>query len=185
MLGVYAVLYLVGSLWFAVDLVFVERSLGMPKESVRLLWTASGAGGLAGSAFVAAASRRVSPGTLLLTGLGVRSMAIVWYAVTTDYVRALAAALFAGLGGALLSVAVGRVLVARTSPGSVGRVTALFDTIGQLASVLALLAVSARVTVVTPAQTLLISGLVLSMVSVGAALRMMHSGAQAASRTDE
>jgi MFS family permease len=185
LLVIYAVVYLVGSLWFAVDMFFVQQTLGMPKESVGLLWTASGAGGLAGSAVVVAVGRRVRQRTVLLAGLGMRSVAVVWYASMTSYVWALTAAALAGLGGALISVAVGSIMVAHAPQRSVGRVTALFDTAGQLSGVLALLAVSTVVHVVTPAETLLICGLALSLAWGGATLQFRLRDVPPANPSDE
>src|ERR1051326_3628966 len=43
---------LVSHLWYSVDVFFVQSSLKLPKESVGLFWTFSGAGGLLGSLLV-------------------------------------------------------------------------------------------------------------------------------------
>ena len=43
-----SVVYLVGVVWFSVDVFFVQAALDASKESVGALWAASGAGGLLG-----------------------------------------------------------------------------------------------------------------------------------------
>ncbi len=172
LLLVTAVVHLVGNLWFAVDVFFVERSLGMPKESVGPLWTASGAGGLLGSAFVAAWSRRVRQRWILVAGLGMKAAAVIWYASSASYAWAMPAAFTSGLGGALVAVALGSLALAWTPPPALGRITALFDAVGQFMAVAAIAAVTLLNTLLTPAQLLLICGVMICGVCVGSALRL-------------
>lgn len=175
LLMVYAVLYLVGTVWFAVDVFFVQRSLGAPKESVGLLWTTHGAGSLIGGWILASLAGRLPQRRVLAVGLGWRGASMLWYAMTTSYEWALAAAFSAGVGDILISVALGSMIIARAPKGALGLVSALVETAGQLSGVAALLAVGLLQALLTPAQMLLISGLALSLIGIVAARRLEHS----------
>jgi len=129
-----SVVYLVGVVWFSVDVFFVEAALGAPKESVGALWAASGAGGLLGGLVVLVAERRSSWKAVLPIGLAVKGTAMVWYALSTDYASALTAACASGLGGSLVAVAVGSAMMLRSPPAVLGRVSALFEVAGQLSA---------------------------------------------------
>ncbi len=168
-LAVNMLVSVVGYIWFAVDIFFVEASLGAPRESVGFLWTASGAGGLVGGLAVVAAAARVRQSRLLLAGLGVKGAALVWYSLMTSYAWALPAAFASGFGGALLSVAIGGILMQRTPQSVLGRVTALFETLAQLASIVAILAVAVTEDVLAPSQMLLGCGLAVCTVFVALA----------------
>ncbi len=176
-LAVNVVVSVVGYVWFAVDIFFVEGSLGAPRESVGFLWTASGAGGLVGGLAVVAAAARLGQSRLLLAGLGAKGSALVWYSLMTSYAWALPAAFASGFGGALLSVAMGGILMQRTPQSALGRVTALFETSAQVASIVGILAVGVLEDVLAPWQMLLASGLTVCAAFVGAALRLARHGA--------
>jgi len=132
LLVVSVVMSLVGYLWFAVDLFFVQRSLHVPSNRVGFLWTAAGVGGLIGSAGVALAGGRVPQRRVLVCGLGLRGAALLWYATTTQYTLAVPAACAAGLGDALVLVALGSLTLRWTPQAAVGRTTALIESVGQL-----------------------------------------------------
>lgn len=169
--GVVAV---VGYLWFAVDVFFVQQALGAPKGSVGALWAASGVGGVLGGLAAAVIAKRLPPRRLLPIGIGIHGLALVWYALTTRFVVAVPAAFAAGLGGALIAVAFGSLLMERTPPALLGRVTALVDASGQGAAVIAILALDALQGALSPAQTLLLCGLSLCATGVAVALRFAH-----------
>lgn len=169
LLIVAGVVHLIGNLWFAVDVFFVERSLGAPKESVGLLWTASGAGGLVGSALVVGWARHIRQSRILLAGLGLQGAALLWYASMTTYAWAVPAAFTSGAGGAAIAIASGSLLLRWAPPRATGRVTALFETTGQLLTVVAIAAVGLLDRVLTPAQVLLTCGLALCVVGAVAA----------------
>jgi len=163
--------YLVGVVWFSVDVFFVEESLGAPKESVGLLWAASGVGGLLGGLVAIAAGRELPPKRMLPLGLAVKGVAVTWYALSTDYGWALAAACVSGLGGSLVSVAVGAVMMLRTPPAVLGRVSALFEASGQLSALVALLLLGLQQDLLSPARILLICGFLVLASFFGTALR--------------
>lgn len=165
--------YAVGVVWFSVDIFFVDRSLGMPKESVGLLWTASGVGGLLGGLVAVAAERNLPPMRMLATGLVVQGAAVTWYALSTDYARALAAAGVSGFGGSLVSVAVGTAMMLRSPPVVLGRVTALFEASGQLSALIALFLLGLQQDPLSPAHTVLICGLLLLASFLGIATRLV------------
>lgn len=167
-----SVLSLVGSLWYAVDVFFVQQSLGAQKASVGLLWAASGIGGLLGGALLAALARRARQEWLFLWGLLLRGSSLLCYALMSSYAYALPAALFAGLGEALALIALGSLVMERTAPTLLGRVTALFDTASQLTTLLALLAVGALSAWLSPWQILLLCGFAVILVSPGSFLRL-------------
>ncbi|HEU5199886.1 MAG TPA: MFS transporter [Ktedonobacterales bacterium] len=166
-----SVLSLVGSLWYAVDVFFVRQSLGAPKASVGLLWAASGIGGLLGGALalLAAPERQER---LFLCGLFLRGSSLLCYALLSSYVAALPAAVFAGLGEALASIALGSMVIERTAHTFLGRVTALFDMASQLTTLIALLAVGALSAWLSPWQILLLCGFAIILVSFGSLLRL-------------
>ena len=165
-----SVAYLVGHVWFSVDVFFVEDSLGAPKESVGALWAASGAGGLLGALVALAAEKRSSWEVVLPVGLAVDGAAMVWYALSTDYAWAMAAACVCGLGGSLVAVALGSAMMLRSPPAALGRVSALFEAAGQLSALVALLAVGLVQALVSPSGILLACGLLVSVSSLGATL---------------
>ena len=158
-LAVNMLVSVVGYVWFAVDIFFVEGSLGVPRESVGFLWTASGAGGLVGGLAIVAAAARPRQSWLLLAGLGVNGGALVWYSLMTSYAWALPAAFASGFGGALLSVAIGGILLQHAPQSALGRVTALFETSAQVVSIVAILALALLEDVLAPSQMLLGCGL--------------------------
>ncbi len=162
--------------WFAIDIFFVEVSLRAPRESVGFLWTASGAGGLVGGLVVVAVAARLRQSRLLLAGLGVKGGALVWYSLMNSYAWALPAAFASGFGGALLSVAMGGMLMERAPQAVLGRVTALFETSAQAASIVAILSVGVLEDVLAPWQMLLASALAVSAAFVGVALRLARHG---------
>jgi hypothetical protein len=166
---------LVGYVWFAVDVFFVQRSLHMPVERVGFLWTASGVGGLMGSAGAAFVGGRVSQRGLLVLGLGSRGLALLWYANMTRYVAALPAAWLAGLGDALVLVALGSLTLQWAPSALVGRTTALIETAGQLGAVAALIAIALWQAALTPAQALQVCSVVLLAVCVTARLLLSQS----------
>ncbi|HEX4206308.1 MAG TPA: MFS transporter [Ktedonobacteraceae bacterium] len=168
-----SVVSLVGSLWYTVDIFFVEQSLNMSKESVGLLWTASGIGGLVGSLLVVMSGKKVRQVALLLVGLFVRGGSLIWYATSTGYTWAIPAAFFAGVGDALVLVTLGSLVMEHAKLNILGRVTALFDTMGQLSSLLVLATVGILSTRFTPTQMLLICGLLICIVGIGAGLRLI------------
>jgi MFS family permease len=170
-LVIQAVVSVAGSVWFAVDIFFVQQALDMPAESVGVLWAASGAGGLGGSLLIVLTARRLSQRRWLVTGLGVKGGALVWYALTTSYGWALPAAFISGVGGALIAVALGGIVMERAPRPALGRVTALVETAGQGASVAALLLVGLLAGAMTPAHLLLLCGLAIGVAGVGVALQ--------------
>ncbi len=163
--------YLVGHVWFSVDVFFVEASLGAPKESVGALWAASGAGGLLGGLVALAAERRWSWKAVLPAGLAVDGAATVWYALSGDYAWAMAAACASGLGGSLVAVAVGSAMMLRSPPAVLGRVSALFEAAGQLAALVALLLLGLVGGLASPSRILLACGLLILVSCFGTALR--------------
>lgn len=167
-----SVLSLVGSLWYAVDVFFVQQSLGAPKASVGLLWAASGIGALLGGALMIALARQTRQEWLFLCGLFLRGGSLLCYALMSSYVYALPVALSAGLGEAFVSIALGSLVMERTPPILLGRVTALFDTASQLTTLLALLAVGALSVWLSPWQILLLCGFAVILVSLGSFLRL-------------
>ncbi len=172
-------LSLVGNLWFAVDLFFVQRSLHAPADQVGFLWTAAGIGGLLGSAGLAAAGARYSPRLVLLCGLGLRGLAILWYAGTTRYAAALPAAGAAGLAEALALVTMGSLTLRWAPAQAVGRVSALLESAGQVGALVALVVIARLQDVLAPAQILTSCGAAL-VVATGATwllLRERHGDA--------
>ncbi|MDP9474226.1 MAG: MFS transporter [Actinomycetota bacterium] len=166
-----SVVYLVGHVWFSVDVFFVEDSLGAPKESVGALWAASGAGGLLGGLVALAAERSWSWKAVLPAGLAVDGAATVWYALSGDYAWAMAAACASGLGGSLVAVAVGSAMMLRSPPAVLGRVSALFEAAGQLAALVALLLLGLLGGLASPSRILLACGLLVLVCCLGTALR--------------
>lgn len=169
---VQCVLAVVGSLWYAVDVFFVEHSLGLPAASVGLLWTLSGCGGLLGGVLVVVAAKRARQEFLLLFGLFLRGGSLFWYALMTSCAWALPAAALAGMGEAFVSVALASLLMERTNSRFLGRVTALFDTTSQLATLLALLAVGVLSQWLSPWQLLVLCSLFVLLASLSAFLRL-------------
>lgn len=167
-----AVVALVGNLWFALDLFFVARSLHLPKEAVGVLWAASGLGGLIGSTVLAIRAERLQQRWVLVWGLGIRAVALVGYAATTNLVWALPAAFCAGLGDGLLLVAMGSLTLRWTPASALGRVTALLETTGQAASLGALALLGALQARLTPAQILTLCGLGLILTCLTVWLRL-------------
>ncbi len=163
--------YLAGVVWFSVDVFFVEESLGAPKESVGLLWAASGAGGLLGGLVAVAAGRSLPPRRMLPLGLAVKGVAVTWYALSSNYGWALAAACVSGFGGSLVSVAVGAVMMLRSPPAVLGRVSALFEASGQLSALVALLLLGLQQDLLSPARILLICGFLVLASFFGTTLR--------------
>lgn len=161
---------LVGHLWYSVDVFFVQSSLKAPKESVGLLWTISGAGGLVGSLLVLLMGNRRRQEAVLLTGLFLRGICLIWYATMTSYAWAVPAAFFAGLGDDFIVVALGSLVMERTKPGMLGRVTAFFDTASALTTLLALITVRLLQTWLYPWQLLLLCGLAICTVCMSTAL---------------
>ncbi|MDQ2902237.1 MAG: MFS transporter [Chloroflexota bacterium] len=161
---------LVGHLWYSVDVFFVQSSLKAPKESVGLLWTISGAGGLVGSLLVLLRGKKHRPEVVLLTGLFFRGTSLIWYATMTSYAWAVPAAFLAGLGDDFVIVALGSLVMERTKPGMLGRVTAFFDTASALTTLLALVTVRLLQTWLSPGSLLLFCGLAVCMVGMSTAL---------------
>ena len=83
---------------------------------------------------------------------------MVWYALSTDYASATAAACVSGLGGSLVAVAVGSAMMLRSPPAALGRVSALFEAAGQLAALGALLLLGLAQDLVSPSRILLVCG---------------------------
>jgi MFS family permease len=163
---------LVGHLWYAVDVFFVQSSLGAPKASVGLLWAMSGSGGLVGSLLILLLGKKRRQETILLTGLLLRGTSLVWYATMTRYAWAVPAAFLAGLGDDCIMVALGSLVMERTKPGMLGRVTAFFEAANAVTTLLALIAVGFLQTWLSPGSLLLLCGLVICLVCVGAAPRL-------------
>ena len=180
LLLVTGVVHLVGNLWFAVDVFFVEQALGAPKEGVGLLWTASGAGGLVGSTLIAAWAGRIWQPQLLLAGLGLKGAALLWYAASTEYAWAVPATFLSGLGGAAIAVAAASLLLRWTPAAAVGRVTALFETANHLLTLAALAAVGLLAARLSPAQVLLLCGTAVCAAGIAVAGRL-----KALARDDE
>lgn len=160
----------VGYLWYSIDVFFVQSSLHVPKESVGLLWTISGAGGFVGSLLVLLMGKRVRQETVLLTGLFLRGTSLIWYATMTSYAWAMPAAFLAGLGDNCIIVALFSLLMERTKSGMQGRVTALQDTASALTTGLSLVVVGLLKNSVSPWQFLLFCGLLLCLAGMSAAL---------------
>ena len=163
--------YAVGVVWFSVDVFFVESSLGAPKESVGALWAASGAGGLLGGLAAVAAEGRLGWKGMLPLGLAVEGAAVVWYALSTDYAWAMAAACVSGFGGSLVAVAVGGAVMLRSPPLALGRVSALFEVAGQFSSLVALLLLGLAHDLVPPSGVILACGVLVLLACLGTALR--------------
>ena len=119
---------LVSHLWYSVDVFFVQSSLHAPKESVGLLWTISGVGGLVGSLLILSLGNRHRLEAILLTGLFLRGTSLIWYALMTSYTWAVPAAFLAGLGDNCISVVLFSLLMEQTKHGMLGRVTAFQET---------------------------------------------------------
>jgi predicted MFS family arabinose efflux permease len=166
---------LVGHLWYSIDVFFVQSSLGASKESVGLLWTISGAGGLVGSLLVLLMGNRRNSEATLLTGLFLRGASLIWYATMTKYAWAMPAAFLAGLGDTCIMVALGSLVIERTKPGMLGRVTACQDTANALTTGLALVMVDLLNTWLKPAPLLLLCGLALCLVGTSAAFGLRDS----------
>lgn len=160
---------LVGHLWYSVDVFFVQSSLKVPKESVGLFWTISGAGELLGSLLVLLLFKRLRSETVLLTGLFLRGASLIWYAMMTSSAWAVPAAFLAGLGDDFILVALFSLMMQRTRPEVLGRVTAFSDTASALTTLLALVTVSVLKTWLFPWQLLLLCGLALCLVGISAA----------------
>lgn len=161
---------LVGHLWYSVDVFFVQSSLKVPKESVGLLWTISGAGGLVGSLLILLRGKKLRPEVVLLTGLFLRGTSLIWYATMTSYAWAVPAAFCAGLGDDFVMVALGSLVMERTKPDLLGRVTAFFDTASALTTFLALVTVRLLQTWLYPGPLLLLCGLAVCLVCMSTAL---------------
>lgn len=170
-LAVSSVVYLVGVVWFSVDIFFVESSLDAPKESVGTLWAASGVGGLLGGLAAVAAEEMFSTRTVLRVGLAVKGVAVVWYALSTHFAPAMAAAFVSGLGGSLIAVGVGAVMMLRSPPAALGRVTALFETSGQLSGLAALALIGLLQGFLRPWHVLLICGVLVLAALLGTIVR--------------
>jgi len=168
LIGVSSVLALVGNLWFTFDLFFVERSLRAPPESVGLLWTAAGLGGLLGGVTTVVSKRQ--PRTMLLAGLALRGGTLLLYALSSSLGWAGVWAFVAGFGEALTLVALQSAVLSRSPQALLGRVTALFDTGNQLASLLALGLVGLLSGLFAPWQVLFSCGVLLCSVAVGAVI---------------
>lgn len=166
LIGVSSVLALVGNLWFTFDLFFVERSLRAPPESVGLLWTASGLGGLLGGVTTVLLKQR--PRTLLLAGLTLRGGSLLLYALSSSLGWAGVWAFGAGFGEAFTMVALQSAVLSYSPQALLGRVTALLDTGNQLASLLALGLVGLLGGLFAPWQVLFGCGMVLCLLSLGA-----------------
>lgn len=166
---------LVGHLWYSVDVFFVQSSLHVPKESVGLFWTVSGAGGLLGSLLVLLLLKRLRSETVLLTGLFLRGAGLIWYAMMTSPAWALPAAFLAGLGDDFMLVALLSLMMQRTKPEVLGRVMAFSDTAGALMAGLSLVTVSFLKTWLFPWQLLLLCGLALCLVGISAAAGLRGS----------
>lgn len=164
---------LVGYIWFAVDIFFVQDSLGAPKGNVGILWAASGIGGLIGGMLVTTASNRLTRRAMLLLGLGMRSGALVWYSLMHVFVWAIPAAAVAGMGDAFVFVAVGTLQMECSPRAALGRVTSLFETTSQAFSLAAIVALGLLETALRPWQILLACAIALActLVVAGAGLR--------------
>ena len=159
---------LVGHLWYAVDVFFVKSSLKAPAASVGLLWAISGAGGLLGSVLILLFANQRQQKGILLIGFLLSGISLVWYATLTSYTWAVAAAFLAGLGDDPGVVALGGLVMARAKPGVLGRVTAFMDATSAFTTLLALLVVGMLQAWLAPWQLLLLCGLALCLVSLGA-----------------
>ncbi len=170
LLLVQAVVALVGNVWFALDLFFVAQSLHLPKEAVGLLWSASGLGGLLGSTLLAIRPERFPQRWVLVAGLGIRALALIGYADSSSLTVALPSACGAGLGDGLLLAAAGSLMLRWTPSSALGRVTALLEATGQVASLGALLVLGMLQARLSPTQILLLCGLVLLVTCLTAGL---------------
>ena len=168
LLSVSGALALVGSLWFTYDLFFVAQSLGARPESVGLLWTASGVGGLVGGVATVVLSRR--PRAALLGGLALRGGSLLLYALTSSLGWAGFWAFWAGFGEAIAIVAIQSAVLVRCPSALLGRVTALFDVGNQLASLLAL-GLAGLLAGFAPWQVLCGCGALLCLLTLGALVR--------------
>ncbi len=175
LIGVSSVTALVGHLWYSVDIFFVQSSLQVPEASVGLFWTVSGAGGLLASLLVLWLFKGLRSETVLLMGLLLRGASLGCYALMTSAAWALPAAFFAGVGEDLLLVALVSLLMQRPTPDVLGRVTAFSDTASALMTVLALVTVGVLSSWLFPWQLLLLCGLLLCLVGLGAALFLRGS----------
>ena len=165
LLAVNSVVHLVGTLWFSVDIFFVEQSLGSPKESVGVLWAFHGAGGLIGS--FAAISQKIAKSQkfLLIIGLIMRGGAILIYALLNSYVIAIPIVFFAGFGGAFITIALSSLILLKSPQKMIGRVTALSSAASQFITLFAIALISALSTFIAPWQTLLGCGALLCFIA--------------------
>ena len=111
----------------------------------------------------------------MLTGLFLRGASLIWYATMTRYAWAVPAAFLAGLGDDFLIVALGSLVIERTKPGILGKVTAFLDTANALSTFLALVAVSFLKTRLFPGPLLLLCGLALCIVCISTAFGLRGS----------
>ena len=148
---------------------FVQSSLKAPKESVGFFWTISGAGGLLGSLLILLMRNRRRPEAVLLTGLFLRGASLIWYAMMTSYAWAVPAAFLAGLGDDFILVGLSSLVMERTEPGMLGRVTAFLDTASALTTLVALVMVGLLKTWLFPWQLLLLCGLAICIVGMSIA----------------
>ena len=165
--GVSSIAALVGHLWYAVDVFFVQSSLYVSKESVGIFWAISGAGGLLGSFPILLIGTPQRQNAWLLIGLVLRGASLIWYATMTHVAWALPAAFLAGLGDNWITVALGSLLTEHAKPGVLGKVTAFSESASALTAVLALAAVSLLNSRLLPSQVLLLCGLTLCISGIG------------------
>ncbi|WP_160146050.1 MFS transporter [Dictyobacter aurantiacus] len=175
-LVVSSVTTLIGSLWYAVDVFFVQSSLKVPKAGVGLLWTISGTGGLVGGLLVLRMSKKLRQENMLLMGLSLKGASLLWYALMTSYVWAIPAAFLAGLGENWLLVSLLSLMMEQTRKDMLGRVTALQDTISALSTLLALIVMTLLQKWIAPWQVLLLCGLALCLLSIGTTWGFKVSG---------
>ena len=132
-------------------------------------------GGLA-----ALTAERRSPWKVVLPlGLAAKGTATVWYALSTDYAWAIAAACASGFGGSLAAIAVGSAMMLRSPPAALGRVSSLFEAAGQLGALGALPLMGLVQDLVSPPLILLVCGLVVLVQCLVTALRYVRTGGRA------
>lgn len=135
--------HLTETVWFTVDVFFVEQSLGLDKASVGVLWAAAGAGGIVASGLLVRVRASLSHERIFVIGMAIKALATVGYGLSRTFSAGLALSALSGLGGTMLLISLTTMLLDRSPKELIGRVTALFDSVGHLAALLGVAVVAA------------------------------------------